>query len=772
MNRFIIVLFFIFSWNFGFNLYAQEIELDSDYCDWYFSIGKSSKQYRAIVPGSNVNDLICNRLIPDPYVNNNIQNLKWIEDSLFTYTTLFNLNLNNEIQYTITFEGLDTYAKVWLNNEFIIKSNSMFISYQKDVTTLLRNGTNILKIEFYSAAQIGLKQALQSNIIYPADNENTEYKISPFVRKAAFQFGWDINPRLLSCGIWKPVKITTNKKGHTEINKLPEPTVEPMYHLKQLNDNYGQSFSFYTSNNTQNPKAIYGANYVPYNMYPLPVKTYKRTSDLQKNQIRPNRYEYYQQIFEQLHRFGCNMLRIWGGGWYEDDYFYQLADSFNIAIWHDFMFANTMYPGDKEWLNIVDTEIEQQIKRLSKFKCISLWCGNNEIDVAWKNWGWQKKYNYNKKDSLFLINNYKILFDSLIPLKLKNLNSKVSYLPSSPVSNWGNSVDFTLGDNHHWGIWHGEKPLEDYQKNIPRFASEYGIPSLSNNSLYQQYLPGLNCNHKEDTLLFQRMLSYKSIKLILRYIETYFDTPKNIEELIYASQYIQNKALKLAFNAHLINFPYCSGSLFWQFNESWPGITWAALDFSLQAKIPPYFSDYLLNKKDDKHYVIRTNPIIKEPINTDKILISLCNLNNSTVQTKELLINAEQLKNEGISFQAIEAEQSNKQYLKIQLINSVVNQIIWDTVILLIPEKELKLEQPQIEIKKLNEHQISITCNNTLAPALFLQSINRKKLTFDKNFIMLQAQETQVINVSHKQETWDIQDIRFYSLFDYGKGNK
>ena len=581
---------------------AAKVELDSDYCDWYFSIGKNKKQYMAIVPGSNINDLVCNKLISNPYIDNNISNLKWIEDSSFTYVTAFDLQVRTEFKYDIIFEGLDTYAEVYLNNQLVLKGNNMFVAYHQEITKWLRDGTNLLKIVFKSTVEVGKQKAIRSAIKYPADNEEGEIKLSPFVRKAAFQFGWDINPRLVSCGIWRPIKIVSTLKNETIIDKKNEikPAVKPFYTLRQEKKDGGESFAFYSNEKKPVQTFMYGANYVPYNMYPLPIKNYKRVAHLQKNQGLPNRHDYYRNLFGELKNYGCNMLRVWGGGWYEDDYFYELADSMHVAIWQDFMFANTMYPGDEEWINTVKEEIKYNVERLSKHPCIVLWSGNNEIEVAWKNWGWQSKYHYSKEDSLKLITDYHLLFQEIIPAELKKQRSLVAYIPSSPISNWGRGDDFKTGDNHYWGIWHGEAPLKDYYSHIPRFASEYGMPSLGRWSSINKY----NSNSQ---FLYDRMKSYKGMKLLQRYINDYLPAPTNDTGLSYASRYIQHKALKMAYNAHLYNSPYCAGSLFWQFNESWPGITWSAIDFSGGRKIPSFFSDFLMLEDEKGLIKLRMN---------------------------------------------------------------------------------------------------------------------------------------------------------------------
>lgn len=750
-------------------VYAQEVILDSDYSDWYFSIGKSKKQYLAIVPGSNINDLVCNQLIPGPYVDSNIDQIQWIEDSTFTYITTFDLQARNEFKYEIIFEGLDTYAEVFLNNQLLVKSNNMFVHYQKEITGLLRDGTNILKIVFKSVVEVGKQNAKHSNIIYPADNEDGAIKISPYIRKAGFQFGWDINPRLLSCGIWQPIKIVSTLKSEIKKeNSFSKPT-KPLHSIKMDDDDIGQSFAFYTNEKKAAHTFMFGANYVPYNMYPLPLKNYKRVAHIQKNQGLPNRHVYYEQLFSELKNYGCNMLRVWGGGWYEDDYFYTLADSMHIAIWQDFMFANTMYPGDEEWINNVKVEVHQQIERLSKHPCIVLWSGNNEIQVAWKNWGWQSKYHYSKNDSVKLIHDYQLLFDSIIPNELKKQNSKVKYIPSSPISNWGRPEDFKKGDNHYWGIWHGEAPLEDFNNHVPRFASEYGMPSLGVNASLSHY----NTNKKQQSFqnenILKRMKSYKGMKLLNSYINEYLPVPTNDSALSYASRYIQFKALKMAYNAHLYNFPFCSGSLFWQFNESWPGITWAAIDFSGTRKIPPYQSDYALLMDEKGVLKIKKVALQKEVIDVDFIEFCLKDLSGGVIKKQHVKCNSKDILR-GIDInpnEYIDTLVLKDKYLKISLKKIAANNelILWDTLLLLNKEKNYNLKKPTVIISKIDSHHLKIS-SSELVIGLYLESHEHAAIKLNQNFINLEAGEEKVIYVESEINDTDLNHLKYFSIFD------
>lgn len=760
----ILKLFFCFISLLSFTTEAQTIELDSDYCDWYFSIGKSKKQYLAVVPGSNINDLVCNRLIENPYTNQNYQKLSWVEDSLFTYSTAFNLEVRKENTYEFVFEGLDTYADVYLNNQLLLKSKNMFVAYKADATKLLRNGTNLLKIVFRSPVSIGKNKAMQSKIIYPADGEKDSVIISPFIRKPAFQFGWDINPRLLSCGIWRPIKINITPFGTTRENTATKEEVQPFYTLVQKNDLHGQSFEFHNTT-YKRPTFIYGANYVPYNLYPLPLKTYKNTAHLQKNQLFPNRYDFYRMLFHELKDYGCNMLRVWGGGWYEDDYFYALADSFRIAIWQDFMFANTMYPGDESWISTAREEVSQNIERLKKHPSIVLWCGNNEVAVAWKNWGWMKKYAYTKEDSLKLIHDYQLFFEKIIPEEIQKQAVKVPYIPSSPISNWGKEDDFKIGDNHYWGVWHGEYPIENYFSQIPRFASEYGLPSFPTNYSINKYF-NLKENQALNTQFSNRFLGYKGLGLLQKYITQYLDTPTTILHWQYASTYIQYKALCMAHRAHYSNFPYCSGSLFWQFNESWPGITWSVIDFEGNRKVPPIQHILSLIPDTQGNYNLSLNKSFSTTQKELHIVFQIKDFDGSVIHEENYNSSVKELIQNGLKIHKPSNSVVNNTatYQKISLQHH--NQVLYDTLFLLNPEKEYFFKKAHIQLKKIDDSEIEVRTNKLIC-GLFLESKVNPEIQFKSNFLMIEPNQPKRIKLKKAVSGWALEQISYYSVNQY-----
>jgi beta-mannosidase len=269
-----------------------------------------------------------------------------------------------------------------------------------------------------------------------------------------------------------------------------------------------------------------------------------------------------------------NMLRIWGGGTYLPDEFYQWADRNGVMIWQDFMFACSYYPLSKKLVKSIEHEIQYQTARIAKHPCLALFCGNNEVDVARKNWGWPQKYRWNAAQVAQLDSQYTSLFMKLLPRAVALICPNVSYVHSSPVSNWGKPDDFNRGDNHDWGVWHGEMPLSSAYTRIPRFMSEYGLPSFPPANIIEKY-QGLNV---DSVSLDNLVLSYKGIGLLEKYLSDAsvpFDT---YEALSASSRKLQSEHYKIMRDVLRDSDGRCMGNLFWQLNDTSPVMSWSVLD--------------------------------------------------------------------------------------------------------------------------------------------------------------------------------------------------
>ncbi|MBU3020533.1 glycoside hydrolase family 2 protein [Aestuariibacter sp. A3R04] len=272
-----------------------------------------------------------------------------------------------------------------------------------------------------------------------------------------------------------------------------------------------------------------------------------------------------------------NMLRVWGGGIYQDDTFYRMADEKGLLIWQDFMFACTLYPGDEGFIANVKAEAEYNIKRLRNHPCIALWCGNNEVDMAIKHWEWPEKFGYSEAVYEGLKQDYKALFDTLLPSVVAELDSNRFYMRSSPIGFWEEDADH-IANHHFWGVWHGEQPFSEYQKRIPRFMSEYGFQSFPMARSLNRFTEEADRDLQSDVLRVHQKHP-RGNQLIHSYMDAEFRPPKDFSQLLYLSQVQQAEGLKLAFEAHRAAMPFCMGSLYWQLNDTWPAASWSGIDY-------------------------------------------------------------------------------------------------------------------------------------------------------------------------------------------------
>jgi len=654
--------------------YTQVMKVKFD--NWSFRNNKDTKYLPATVPGTVHTDLLANGVIEDPFYRNNEKKVQWVEKEDWVYRTEFRIE-NIEEKKDLVFEGLDTYANVFINGRKVLNANNMFVAYRiKDFNKYLKNGNNILEIFFRSP--IAVEDSL-AKIFY----KQTGIKKLPetgriFTRKAAYHYGWDWSPRFVTCGIWRDVymevyedvkikdvyvkqrinedytkaildfnvelntadtegfEIEILSKEDKSINKFPgkdnisitvdnpklwwsngagEPYLykyevvlkkgEKVFDRKPVNigirkielvqeqDSVGKSFYFKLNGV---PVFMKGANYIPADNF-LPSVTKEK----------------YKELIKVAKEANMNMLRVWGGGVYEDDEFYEQCDENGILVWQDFMFACAMYPWGKDFLSKVTEEAEYNTKRLRNHPSIVLWCGNNEIDEGWKNWGWQNNYSEEKKDLIWT--GYQKIFQELLPeLVSKNTNG-VPYVSTSPQIGWGHKESMTQGDSHYWGVWWGLEPFVTLEKKVPRFMSEYGFQSFPDTSTINQF------TEEKDRYLFSDVLKVHQkhptgFENITKYLEMYKLSTNDYNEYINNSQKLQILCLKTAIEAQRRAMPRCMGTLLWQFNDCNPVISSSVLDYygtpksSLDA-VKALYADILISPVEE-------NGMIKIYIVNDK----------------------------------------------------------------------------------------------------------------------------------------------------------
>jgi beta-mannosidase len=636
---FFTVLFFLLSQD----IFAQNpgrIDLDGN---WKFRRQGTTKWMDATVPGCVQTDLLKAGIISDPYFQDNEKNLQWIGETGWEYQKTFLLEdtLFAARHIELICEGLDTYANVYLNDSLIIVADNMFRTWFSDVKYLLRIGANSLRIQFPSVVELNkdrygklpyklpgdertvcrkaayqfgwdfgptfitmgiwrpiyLRTWMHMNVlgVQYVQNKLTDsvakmtgvyYLLSSLSDSSVIDISTDgqelIRKKVAIAKGLNIIKVNFDIKNPTRwwTNELGEPHLYSLKHTISFADRFvgegvtkiglrtlelyldqdqvGQTFKFVLNGI---PVFMKGANYIPQDNF------LTRVTD-----------SAYRSIIKSAKDAHMNMLRVWGGGIYENDIFYNLCDENGILVWQDFMFANAMYPGGKDFFQNVQAEATQNVVRLRNHPCIALWCGNNEIDEGWQNWGWQKKYKITPEDSVQMLTHYGLIFQSMLPGIVERFDTLRPYIPSSPQYGWGHPESLKEGDSHYWGVWWGKEPFSNYKKKVGRFMSEFGFQGFPDIETIRRFtLPADRVPTSEAMKSHEK--NPEGFAIIDEYLKRDYKTPKDFNSYDYVSQLLQAEGMKTAIEAYRRAMPTCMGSLFWQFNDCWPGITWSARDY-------------------------------------------------------------------------------------------------------------------------------------------------------------------------------------------------
>lgn len=301
--------------------------------------------------------------------------------------------------------------------------------------------------------------------------------------------------------------------------------------------------------------------------------------------------EKYESHVLDAKNVNMNMIRVWGGGVYEDDYFYQLCDRNGILVWQDFMFACSTYPADSVFLANIRQEAIDNVERLRNHCSIALWCGNNECQDVYYGWGGRQKYYKEKGVEELTTRQFKDMYFRVLPEVVERCGGGISYRPSSPYAFEDTPSDGVNGDAHYWGVWHGRDSIGHYNVEKARFFSEYGFQSFPEFESVKIYAPEER-DWKIDSevmMAHQRAGSYAN-NLIKEYMDQEYRTPEDFPTFLYVGAVLQGDAIKTAIEAHRRDMPHCMGTLVWQHNDCWPVASWAGRDYYGRWKAQQYYS--------------------------------------------------------------------------------------------------------------------------------------------------------------------------------------
>ena len=589
-------------------------------------------------PGDIHSVLLAHGVIADPYWRDRETSLDWVHDSEWLAERSFAFD-GAEGRQTLTLEGVDCHAVVTLNGIEIGRPASRFLRHDFDVTDALVRGTNQLSIRFLSNSTIARDKAASAPFPVPHIHWNNRLPHYNFLRKPQCDAGWDWNIALSPIGVHGGIRLRRSAalrlddvalrqihqggKVRLELDLLTEvfaPIVtdavlridgkvsterlqlwpgpnrsriaveiddprlwwpaghgaQDMYDLdlrigdqirslriglRQIElltdaDDIGHRFAFRV-----NGRQIFmrGANWIPADALPARA-TPQAVADLLDSAALAN----------------MNMIRVWGGGCYEPDFFYQMCSERGLLVWQDFMFACNLYPAqDREWLDLVRLEARQQVRRLSAHPCMALWCGDNELVGAI---GWFPESRKDRDRYLALYDRLNHALEEVVAREAPD----VPWWPSSPSVGPLNFSDGwhddTSGDMHFWDVWHSAKDFEYYRSVQPRFCSEFGFQSFPSARVIASFTDAADRNLSSRVMeVHQRNPGGNS-----RIVETlvrYFPFPDRFEDLVWLSQISQGLAMKTAIESWRLSKPRCMGTLYWQLNDTWPVASWSSLEY-------------------------------------------------------------------------------------------------------------------------------------------------------------------------------------------------
>ena len=643
--------------------------------DWQFRLLPDSAQAEdhpdatqwrtASVPGTVHTDLLAHGLIPDPYVGAPEAQLQWIGLADWEYRRRFDVDAATlrAARSELVFEGLDTFAEVYLNGHRLLQADNSHRTWRVPVQEILRARDNELRVVFRSPIRRMLPQVqaiphrIAGNYPSPYGDEPKDAMTANFVRKPGYHYGWDWGPRYVTAGIWRPVtlqswdtlriadlhieqqnidadeavieaqvEVDAVRAGEATLDlswrtpdgdevEVPSITVQlkpglnaialplrierpqrwfpvgygkpALYgfqlrvrdasgvlaqasrrtglrrvELRRDRDAIGQGMAFVINGI---PVFAKGANAIPFDMFPPRVT---------RAQVR--------RVLESARDAHMNMIRSWGGGYYYDDAFYEIADELGLLVWQDFMFGGGMQPGyDPAFRASVVAEARDQVRRLRDHPSIVLWCGNNEEEIAWKNWGQGKALK--EADPVFadkVWNGYVQLFGNDLRQVVAEEAGGIPYWSSSP----GNDLDDIAnqphsGDMHYWSVWIENKPVEEYLNVTPRFMSEFGLQGWPVMRTIRAFAGNGELSIDDPVIVaHQKFLAGKGNARILEYIRMQYREPRDFAGFVYLSQVMQAEGMELASLHHRASRPTTMGSLYWQLNDVWPGASWSGID--------------------------------------------------------------------------------------------------------------------------------------------------------------------------------------------------
>lgn len=613
--------------------------------EWSFHEVGSSEWLKGTVPGCNYTDLLANGKIEDPFIGLNEKKAFWVSERTWEYTREFTLpeDIMNSDKIILECDMIDTLGEVYVNDRLLGRPNNAHMSYSYDITDIVCKLTNKIRIKLLSPIEylenaqegdpmphnfngvsgvphmrkpqchmgwdwgpilplsgilrgirvVGYNDARINDILITQKHLSDKVALDIVLEHEVFanapiEFRYTVSEPdgkttvktvkdnkvsldIKSPKLWWPNDISDEHPlyqvtaeivvGGESVHAVTKRIGLRTITIDRSADEYGTNFRFIVNGL---PIFAKGANWIP--------------NDSFINRFDNKKLKY---MIDAVKRANMNMIRVWGGGYYESDEFYDACDEAGILVWQDFCFACAPYPFyNEDFMTNVKEEIACNVKRLRHHASLALWCGNNEIEIMTA--GWMNKRKLIEWEEKF--------FYTVLPSELRKYDSVTEFIEGSPISGKGfrkktNSDNF--GDTHLWAVWHGLQPLNYYRKRYTRFCSEFGLESLCDMRTIEEFAEPKDYSLKSDVFMAHQKCGSGNSKMLF-YMSTKYRTPMNFDDIVYLSQLIQLECVKDATEHWRRNRGRCNGSLYWQLNDCWPVTSWASIDYNGRYKALQY----------------------------------------------------------------------------------------------------------------------------------------------------------------------------------------
>lgn len=615
---------------------------------WELASADGQHRTEMPIPGDVHSALKTAGVIPDPYVGRNENDVQWVAHRDWVIERRFTLDDADGAWY-LDITDLDTVATVFVNGHSVLEADNCFRRYRPDVSKALKSGENVIRILFRSSIAEGAERQARQPFYIPYSTANSPIPNGNMLRKPQCHFGWDWNIAIAPLGLYRAIAlkrletariehVVTSQRhvgGRAELHvavtlhardpgivplhfdldgervrldcgieagetvirhvfdienpelwwpagsgeqrlyrlsvEIPGETVTRQIGLRTVElltdpDEAGSRFAFRI-----NGREIFcrGANWIPADAL-FSLTSREKTEDLLRSAVDAN----------------MNMIRVWGGGFYEADWFYDLCDRLGLMIWQDFQFACNLYPSTPDFLENVAAEVDYQARRLVSHPSIVVWCGDNEL-VGALNWFEESRANRDR---------YLVSYDRLnrvIEQALAKAAPDAIWWPSSPASGYLDYGDAWhadgSGDMHYWSVWHENKPFDNYRSVKPRFCSEFGFQSYTSLPVIETYADRKDMNIASPVMEHHQKNAGGNERIAGTMFRN-FRFPRDFSNFVYLSQVQQGVAIKTAVEFWRSLKPHCMGTLYWQLNDTWPVASWSSLDYGGSWKVLHYMA--------------------------------------------------------------------------------------------------------------------------------------------------------------------------------------